>query len=314
MLNVLDSHSQTRILVVPTPLDERSAVQLTSVSGDVMKTRVLDKAISAGIGRGLLGVGDQRLRIVGNDVVYVSLGETVILPLDSSQGPIEVGRGVYLLPSATEGHVWMVGSGARWVRHLDVALRSPGPEVRLEDVGRPLAAVSDGLVVSLHDSATRALAVWDMREGAATTLAIDPGLEYIAAAGHTVVLSDGDFLSTHDVADGTTRALEIDHPEHARPNAFVVSPLGASIAIASAGTISELPAVDVFDLQTGRLLMNIDPAIGWQLQWVSETEILYLDPTDGQYALSIADIEAGSTRQTIGLSGSSFWFAGSTAP
>ncbi|MBT8240847.1 MAG: hypothetical protein KJN63_06430 [Acidimicrobiia bacterium] len=314
VLDVLDPDSHTRILVVPTPLDERSANQLISVSGAITKTRVLDNGISAGIGRGLLGVGDQRLRIVGEDAVYVSLGETVILPLDSARGPIEVGRGVYLLPSATEGRVWMVGSGARWVRHLDVKTRSAGPEVRLEDLGRPLAAVSDGLILSVHDSPTPALAVWDMRNGVATTLAIDASLEFIAAAGLTVVLSDGESLLAHDIADETTRALEIEHAEHARPNEFVVSPLGSSIAIAKAGTLSDLPVVDVYDLKDGRQMMEIDPAIGWQLQWISETEILYLDPTHGQYALSIADVETGLTRRTIGLKGSSFWFAGRTAP
>lgn len=312
-LTVLDPNPRTEILVVPTPLDERVATHLTTVSGGTAQTAMLDYAISAGVGRGLLGVGDQRLRIVGRDVVYISLGETVILPLDTLDEPIAVGTGVYLLPSGSDGRVWVVGSGARWVRHLDVASRSTGPEIRLGDIGRPLAGVTSGLVMSLRAADPGALALRN-ELGEVEPLHIDPVLEFVAAAGDTVVLSDGDSLLVHDITDGTTRSLAITHAEHARSNEFIISPSGTRIAIVERGTLTDLPRVRVYDLHGGREVMEIDPALGWQLQWISEDDILYLDPTGGEYALSIADVDAGSSRRTIGLSNSAIWFAGSTAP
>gem|GEM_PF-2906598 len=287
---------------VPIPAD------ITVIEGDIATKIDIDQQISGAI-EGSLRQTERRMLVVDDAVVFMALDAVMTFDLGDTPQPVQLATAIYLLKGSSPGRAWAVTSGSQSVIDIDLRNRRAQATYALTDVGSPLASFDGGLVIAPTDIAAHGrVALWSPAQGITAIPAIYDDADFIGAAGDTLVFFRRGGLATYNVVTGWNWQTPIDLPASIHRRSLV-SPDARSLAVTVQGTVTQLPVVQVIDIETGEQIDWFEAAFAWQLRWVSETELLFLNPANDGVQVMLRDTARGTTRQLTDLVGPNFWVA-----
>ena len=300
------SDTNDRIVLVRSPIGLTAVpAELTVVENGRAVVREYDLEVYPGFSRADMPAG-RRIQIVGDAVVFLSLGELTAVNAVLPAEVVELGEAVYLLPGSAPGHLWAVGGGSRTVRDVEVASRA-STTYDMAGVGVPLDSYAGGLVLSPADRSLGRVAVWSPDTGVSPVVASDD-TRFVGAGGTKLIFVGPERLETFDT--GTGESSVVDSPVGDVDKILnEVSPDGSYLAVVHLRSPVELPLVNVIDTSTGAVLDALGNALTWQLQWINDHEIMFIRLAGDNYRFVARDIESGIERDLVEVADPRYWVA-----
>jgi len=264
----------------------------------------LDRSI-AGATQGVVGQGDRRMLVVEDSVVFMAVDAVMIFDPVKKTEPVQVAKAIYLLPGSGPGLAWAVTSGSGSVIEIDVRAQVRRQEYDLNEVGAPLASYNGGLVVAPADRSLGAFALWSPARGV-ESLIFEEHVTFVGAAGNVLIVHTPLGLASYDTVTGVLTQTGHDLPPSAQRRS-IVSPDGSHVAVAAQGSVTELPVVLIVNTMTGKQVDVFFAAFAWQLQWINQTEILFMLPKVDGVRVMLRDIADGTSLPVTDLVGPNFW-------
>ncbi|MEM9608176.1 MAG: hypothetical protein AAGA99_12195 [Actinomycetota bacterium] len=286
---------------------------VSSFVGREVTTRLLGSEIFVGGDPVRTHPGERRAPLVVADdsIAVLSEGRVVLLDIELAGEPFDLGPGIAVLEGTDDDEIWVLGSAEETARRIDVRNPAGGRTFDLDDLGRPIAAVGDGLLLSVGAGAARGLGYWRpdaplvVLEGSERGRYLGNGAaDVVIAVGEELVVFD---LTAADAPDGpTARRLGVDPTTI---DVAAVAPDGRSVAFDVPGPITERGTIRVVGLDDGAVIDEIRTGFPLQFQWSGATRLLHLQPELPETLLVERDLETGVDRPLVSLPGLSwFWF------
>ena len=279
--------------------------QITVIDQGVATQIDLDRLI-AGVSQGVIGQGDQRMLVVDDAVIFMSLDSVMAFDPFEKTEPTKIAQAIYLLPGSGSGRAWAVTSGSQSVLNIDVQDRRVIAEYDMTLVGAPLGSFDGGLVVAPANRTLGKFALWNPRRGIERIWTVDERSSFIDAAGTVLVIRTPQGLASYDTVTGSLNQTDVAISASQQHRAFV-SPDGARLAVVERGSVAELPIVRVIDLASGETIDEFTTAFEWQLRWLNPNEIMFMEPLPKAVRVMLRDTTDQSSRSITDLAGPNYW-------
>lgn len=240
-------------------------------------------------------------------LVIVTNGELRVLDQRLESETIDLGIGLAAMSTPDRASLWAFGSAERAVRLIDLADGSTTEWFDINDVGRPVAAVGDGLLVSTLGRDDAGGYVFWLPDADPVPLPGSAGLDFAGAAGDRVVFHGPEGFQIHDVGefDDVWRS---DGPSTLRTSAL--SPSGRYLAHDVVTPLDEPNRIDVLDLETGVTVDSIETALEIGYQWSDDSSLLYMRPEWPSFTLVERSVTTGADLDLVFFPDLSWWYAG----
>ncbi len=219
--------------------------------------------------------------------------------------------GIATLPGPDPRTFWLFTSAERSVHRVELSvdgtpvLSEPFP---LDVVGRPLASTGDGLVVRLSgDGRPGDLGVW-WPDRKPITLIDSAEAVFLGAGGGTVALLRGDELEVI-AADEPEEAVRFSIDDVERIHRSTVSPDGRLLAVSILTDLTEANRIEILELETGRRVERISPAIELFFRWADTGTLVFMEPDLPAFELVARDVATGEDRRLARFDDLTWWFA-----
>lgn len=307
-----DGEYDGRLYFLPAPpLGTTIVPDITSLEDGNLVARTLGEPLPRGRGfdayPGQPGERREVLLPAPAGLVIVTSGQIRLLDHSLEGGIVDLGPGLAAMLAPDRNSLWVFSSAERMVRRVDLLDLTSGPELLLADVGRPLAAVGDGLLLSTSGREESAdLAYWT-EDGTLTPLTGTGGMELAGAAGERVVLWDGARLSIYDLGDLESARL-LAGPAEMRTS--TLSPGGRYLAHEVTTALAVPNRIEILDLETGQRVDSIENTLGIGYQWSEEGRLLYMRPDWPTFTLVERDIRTTADLELVFFPDLSWLYAG----
>ncbi len=305
-----------RLHIVQLPFNRgpRDAIVHRYVDGGLMSVPAVEPLFSNGRLEALRSQpGDIRDYLLSTPAGLVITSAGIASLHDPVNGTSEpFAEGIAALPGSDPETFWLFTSAERSVHLVEVG-GDEGPVVSapfdLESVGRPLGSTGDGLVVRLDGAGTPGdLAVW-RPDASLVTLPETAEVAYLGAGGETVVLARDGMLEIIDAADPEPGVRRVATEPLDRVHRAVVSPDGRRLAVSILTDLTEANRIDVIDLDDGRRLSRISPAIELFFRWADTGTLVYMEPDLPAFELVAREVTSGEDRRLARFDDLTWWFA-----
>lgn len=265
----------------------------------------VDRQISASSLEGFAN-GQKRITVVDGLVVFMAQDSVMVLDPVTKEEPVEVATAIYFMTGSDAGRVWAVTSGSNRVLDVDVRAGVVRADYDLAEVGVPVGSFAGGLIVAPTDRSVGKFALWSPRRGVESLGAFASDSVFMDAGGNLLVAHAEDGMVTYNAVTGevTRTGRQMTRGEQYRA---IVSPDGSRVAVVERAPIGELPRVVILDARTGGEIDTFPTAFEWQLQWVSDDEIVYIAARGRAVTVKLRDTSLRQSTSVADLAGPNYW-------
>jgi hypothetical protein len=264
------------------------------------------------------GVHRYPLLFTAGRIVFMHGNSVFVLAHDLAGSPTEVASASFIVPGATPGLVWFLGtgtepaSGISSISLMDVVSGTVGDRF---DPWDGVVGVADGLIVASDGPETLGrFAYWSPKSGLVSLDLPDPGrTTFEAASGDLAVAVSSDVVRVLNVVKGTTEAeFPIDFTEGTVRSACVSPDQARVVVVWSNGEAF------VGDIGTGDIIAVTDasestaPGVRSAV-WTSAEQLAYVIDRGDEIALEALDIATERRFRIATLEGSINWLLAADA-
>lgn len=232
---------------------------------------------------------------IDTSIIFPSRGEIVSAELLTGNSTV-IGEGTAVVDGAAPGEFWVIGRGQRSVTRYKSPDAFAGERFSFDGVGRPVAAVNDGLIVTPRlEQNAGALAIW--RPDGGVTPVPTEGLELLGTAGDMVVIGGQDRLVRYNVSTGEKQETVLD----GQPDLHLasLSPDGTKLALAQRHPVTALGTLLIIDVVSGGVLMSVENVMDREFLWTSPDTLVTVGFNDQQYQVLEVESESESESSRI---------------
>ena len=296
----------TTVVLVQAPLRGVAIPTELVVIDGAGPTAIVSDTEVAGATQQVIGQADQRLLVVDDLVVFMAVNDVMVFDPQGKTEPQKVAEAIYLMPGSASGRVWGVTSGSDTVLDIDIRSEQVLDEFDLSAFGKPVGSFAGGLVLTPANPSFGPFALWSPRRGIEPAPLDAEDLEFLDAAGNIVAVHTAEGIASYDTVTGTTRQTDTVLAPRTR-HRTLLSPDGARLAVVERGSVTELPQVTVIDLATGVVIDEFGTSYEWQLQWVSPTDLLFIEGALTDIRVKLRTTTDSTTTPVVPLDGPHYW-------
>jgi WD40 repeat protein len=252
--------------------------------------------------------------------VFMQGNSAIVLEHYLASGATEVASTQFIVPGATPGLVWFIGTGTEVasafesVSQVDLVSGTVGGHVET-DIWRAVVGVADGLIVGPWDQETFGrFAYWSPKSGIVSLDLPDPDTTtFEAASGDLAVAVSPDVVSVLNVRNGDVEAeFPIDF-EGGTVRSVCVSPDYASVVV-----VWSNGEAFVGNIRTGEIMpmSNIVDPVAHGIRsavWASADQLVYVVDRGIEIVVEALDIATGHRSNIATLEGSVNWLLAANA-
>lgn len=264
------------------------------------------------------GIHRYPLLFTAGRIVFMEGNSVFVLDHDLASAPTEVATASFIVPGATPGLVWFLGTGSEAasgissISLMDLVSGTVGDRF---DPWDGVVGVADGLIVESDGSETLGrFAYWSPKSGLVSLDLPDPGrTTFEAASGDLAVALSPDVVRVLNVVNGATAAeFPIEFTEGTVRSACLSPDQARVVVVWSNGEAF------VGDIRSGDIIAVSDasestaPGIRSAV-WASAEQLVYVIDRGDEISLETLDISTGRRFRIATLEGSINWLLAADA-